>query len=121
MVCDDTIAEINISKKIIAEDLALQRKKMKVSKSDRKFRKKNASSILNDGDHITLLDFEQSEGQEVFWHTSAHVLAQAVSHLYPNAKPTIGPPIENGFYYDLDLEKSLTQEDIDALEKRMRI
>src|SRR4051794_32025768 len=55
---------------------------------------------LNDGDKVTLWNFDDPEGKEVFWHTSAHVLAQAILRLWPDAKTTIGPPIENGFYYD---------------------
>lgn len=55
---------------------------------------------LHDGDRLILWSFDDQEGKEVYWHTSAHVLAQAVLRLWPDAKPTIGPPIENGFYYD---------------------
>ena len=58
------------------------------------------SSILYEGDQLSLIDFDSKEGKEIFWHTSAHVLAQAVLRLFPEAKPTIGPPIEQGFYYD---------------------
>lgn len=62
---------------------------------------------LSDGDQVELLGFQDPKGKEVFWHSSAHVLAQAVLRLWPDAKPTIGPPIENGFYYDFgDLQLS---------------
>lgn len=65
------------------------------------------SIILHDGDAVEFLDFSHPKAKEIFWHTSAHVLAQAVLRLFPNAKPTIGPAIENGFYYDFaDLEIS---------------
>src|ERR1700689_1696077 len=53
-------------------------------------------------------------------HTAAHVLAYAVQDLFPDAKPTIGPAIENGFYYDFDREQAFTPEDLAALEARMR-
>ncbi|MBV8147805.1 MAG: threonine--tRNA ligase, partial [Candidatus Eremiobacteraeota bacterium] len=53
-------------------------------------------------------------------HTAAHVLAYAVQDLFPDAKPTIGPAIENGFYYDFDRAESFTPEDLERLEKRMR-
>lgn len=79
---------------------------------------KDLSTPLQDGDTVTLLNFEDPKGREVFWHSSAHVLAQAVLRLYPDAKPTIGPPIENGFYYDFaDLEFS--EEDFAKIEKEV--
>src|SRR5512139_1793890 len=53
-------------------------------------------------------------------HSSAHVMAQAVLERFPEAKYTIGPPIENGFYYDFDLPRSLTPEDLQEIERRMR-
>lgn len=61
---------------------------------------KDLSTELKDGDTVSLLNFDEPKGKEVFWHTSAHVLAQAILRLWPEARPTIGPPIENGFYYD---------------------
>lgn len=61
---------------------------------------KDLSTELKEGDQVVFYDFESKEGKEVFWHTSAHVLAQAILRLYPDAKPTIGPPIASGFYYD---------------------
>ena len=61
---------------------------------------KDLATPLQDGDKVILWNFEDPQGKEVFWHTSAHVLAQAVLRLWPDANPTIGPPIENGFYYD---------------------
>ena len=53
-------------------------------------------------------------------HSTAHVMAQAVLEIFPDGKPTIGPPVENGFYYDFDLPRNLTPEDLEAIEKRMR-
>ena len=53
-------------------------------------------------------------------HSAAHVMAQAVLEMFPEAKYTIGPPVENGFYYDFDLPRPLTPEDLQAIEKRMR-
>ena len=61
---------------------------------------KDLNVSLKNGDEVRFLSFDDRQGKEVFWHTSAHVLAQAILRLFPNAKPTIGPPIENGFYYD---------------------
>ena len=58
--------------------------------------------------------------ESVYWHTTAHILAQAVKRLFPNYKLTIGPAIENGFYYDFDVEKPFTEEDIANLEEEMK-
>ena len=58
------------------------------------------STPLKQEDQVILWNFDDPEGKEIFWHTSAHVLAQAILRLWPDAQPTIGPPIENGFYYD---------------------
>lgn len=76
------------------------------------------STALKDGDEVILWNFEDAQGKEVFWHTSAHVLAQAILRLYPSAKPTIGPPIENGFYYDFaDLQ--ISEDDLPKIEEEM--
>lgn len=74
---------------------------------------------LNDGDQVILWNFEDPEGKEIFWHTSAHILAQAVLRLFPDAKPTIGPPIENGFYYDF-ANLTISDEDFTRIEKEMQ-
>ena len=58
--------------------------------------------------------------ESVYWHTTAHILAQAVKRLYPNYKLTIGPSIEKGFYYDFDVEKPFTEEDLAKLEEEMQ-
>ncbi len=64
--------------------------------------------------------FDDEDGKKTFWHTSAHILAQAVKRLYPNAKCAIGPAIENGFYYDFDVPKPFSAEDIEKIEKEMK-
>ena len=69
---------------------------------------------------IELLTFENEEGQRVFNHTASHILAQAVKRLYPEAKLTIGPSIDNGFYYDFDSEESFTTEALAKIEKEMK-
>lgn len=73
---------------------------------------------LQDGDKVILLNFDDPQGKDVFWHTSAHVLAQAVLRLWPDAKPTIGPPIENGFYYDF-ADLHISDADFDKLEEEI--
>ena len=76
-------------------------------------------SRLKEGDEVSLISFDQPEGKEIFWHTSAHLLAQAVLRLFPQAKPTIGPPIEQGFYYDFaDLQ--LSDSDFPLIEEEMK-
>jgi threonyl-tRNA synthetase len=82
-------------------------------------KKQDLSLTLNDGDQVEFCNFDDTEGKEVFWHTSAHVLAQAILRLYPDAKPTIGPPIENGFYYDF-ADLIISEADFDKIEKEMQ-
>lgn len=74
---------------------------------------RDLSTPLSEGDQVNLLHFEDPKGKEIYWHTSAHVLAQAILRLWPDAKPTIGPPIENGFYYDF---ANLTLSDTDFIK-----
>ena len=69
---------------------------------------------------IELLTFENEDGQKVFNHTASHILAQAVKRLYPEAKLTIGPAIDNGFYYDFDSEETFTPEALNKIEKEMK-
>lgn len=76
-------------------------------------------SQLSDGTTVKLLDFGSKEGKEVFWHTSAHVLAQAILRIWPKAVPTIGPPIENGFYYDF-ANLDVSEGDFSRIEKEIK-
>ncbi len=76
------------------------------------------STEIRENDLVDLLSFDDEDGKEVFWHSSAHILAQAVLRLWPNAKPTIGPPIENGFYYDF-ADLPITEGDLEKIEKEM--
>lgn len=69
---------------------------------------------------LEILTFEQQEGKKAYWHTAAHVLAQAVIRLFPQAKLAIGPAVENGFYYDIDLPRTLTPEDLPNIEAEMK-
>ena len=69
---------------------------------------------------IELLTFEDPDGAHVFRHTAAHILAQAVKRLYPDAKLTIGPAIENGFYYDFDCDTAFTPDDLKKIESEMQ-
>ena len=69
---------------------------------------------------VEILTFDSTDGKHAYWHTTAHIMAQAVQHLFPDAKFAIGPAIENGFYYDFDLPRTLTPEDLEAIEKEMK-
>lgn len=69
---------------------------------------------------LELLTFDDKDGKKAFWHTASHVLAQAVKRLYPDAKFAIGPAVDNGFYYDFDVEKPFTQEDLEKIEAEMK-
>ncbi|MBC7766197.1 MAG: threonine--tRNA ligase [Hyphomonadaceae bacterium] len=69
---------------------------------------------------LSLLTFEQQGGKDAYRHTTSHILAQAVKRLYPNAKLAIGPAIENGFYYDFDLEQSISPEDLLKIQSEMK-
>ena len=69
---------------------------------------------------VEFLTFADEEGQAVYRHTSAHLLAQAVKRVFPGAKLAIGPAIEDGFYYDFDAEHSFTTEDLSLIEKEMK-
>lgn len=69
---------------------------------------------------LSIITPRDEAGLEIIRHSTAHLLAQAIKELFPEAQITIGPVIENGFYYDIALEKSLTPEDLEALEKRMK-
>lgn len=68
-----------------------------------------------------VLTFDDEDGKKAFNHTASHVMAQAVKRLYPNAKLTIGPAIENGFYYDFDVDTHFTQDNLDKIEKEMKV
>jgi threonyl-tRNA synthetase len=74
---------------------------------------------VNEDATLNLLKFEDEGGKHAFWHTGSHLLAQAVKRLYPQAKLAIGPAIENGFYYDIDVDVIITPEIMEKIEKEM--
>lgn len=77
------------------------------------------TQLLKAGDKVIFWNFEDAQGKEVYWHTSAHVLAQAILRHWPEAKPTIGPPIDNGFYYDF-ADLAISDADFEKIEKEMQ-
>ncbi len=74
---------------------------------------------LERGGRLSLLTFADAEGREVYRHTAAHVLAQAVKRLFPEARLAVGPPTEDGFYYDIETPRPLSPEDLEAIEAEM--
>lgn len=70
--------------------------------------------------HVEILPFDDEDGKKAFWHTTSHILAQAVKRLYPSAKLAIGPSIANGFYYDFDVDFSFTPEILEKIEAEMK-
>lgn len=77
-------------------------------------------TALPDGCELAILTFDDAEGKHAFWHTASHIMAQAVKRLYPDVKLTIGPAIENGFYYDFDAGETLTPETLEKIEAEMK-
>ncbi len=76
---------------------------------------------LNDDCNLNIETFESSiEGKKAYWHTTSHIMAQAVKRLFPNVKFAIGPSIDEGFYYDFDIEKPFTDEDKEKIEQEMK-
>ena len=69
---------------------------------------------------LELLTFDSEDGKSAFWHTTSHIMAQAVKRLYPETKLAIGPSIDHGFYYDLDRETPFTTEDLEKIEAEMK-
>ncbi|MDW0985450.1 threonine--tRNA ligase [Mannheimia haemolytica] len=81
--------------------------------------RRDASDIISQDSALEIITAKDEDGLEIIRHSTAHLLGHAIKQLFPDVKMAIGPTIENGFYYDIDLDRSLTQEDLDALEKRM--
>ncbi len=81
---------------------------------------KDLRTVIDSDCSFEVLTFDDEDGKKAFNHTASHVMAQAVKRLYPNAKLTIGPSIENGFYYDFDIDTHFTQDDLDKIEKEMK-
>ncbi|GAA2735758.1 threonine--tRNA ligase [Actinocorallia aurantiaca] len=76
--------------------------------------------VVRDGDVVEGVEIDSKDGRDILRHSTAHVMAQAVQEIFPEAKLGIGPPVENGFYYDFDVKEPFTPEDLKRVEKRMR-
>lgn len=81
---------------------------------------KDLRDKLQDDCTLEILTFDSEEGKKCFWHSSAHILAQAVKRLYKDAKLSVGPSIENGFFYDFDVDKAFSPTDLEKIEKEMK-
>jgi threonyl-tRNA synthetase len=81
---------------------------------------RDLAAPLSDGDEVAPVEIGSEDGRAILRHSTAHVLAQAVQELFPDAKLGIGPPVENGFYYDFGVEQPFAPDDLKAIEQRMR-
>ncbi len=81
---------------------------------------KDLRTVVDSDCEFEVCTFDSLDGKKTFWHTASHILAQAVKRLYPEAKLAIGPAIDNGFYYDFDLEKPFAPEELEKIEAEMK-
>lgn len=77
-------------------------------------------TVLNEDCKVEILTFDDKEGKKAYWHTASHIMAQAVNRLYPGTKFAIGPAVDNGFYYDMELPQAITNEDLAKIEAEMK-
>src|ERR1035437_404487 len=80
---------------------------------------KDLNTPLTKDSVIKFLTFEDDKGKHVYWHSTSHIMAHAVQSIYPEAKFGVGPAIESGFYYDIDINSSITEDDLKKIEIRM--
>ena len=81
---------------------------------------KGMQEEVNEDASFKVVKFDDPEGKQIFWHTSAHIMALAVQNLFPGVKFAIGPAIDDGFYYDFDTEHRFTPEDLERIEEEMQ-
>ncbi|WP_434630578.1 threonine--tRNA ligase [Thermoanaerobacterium thermosaccharolyticum] len=74
---------------------------------------------INEDGKLEILTFDDEDGKKIYWHTSSHIMAQAIKRLYKDVKLTIGPAIDNGFYYDFDVDEPFTVDDFSKIEEEM--
>ncbi|MDD1780797.1 threonine--tRNA ligase [Enterovibrio sp. ZSDZ35] len=80
----------------------------------------DACDLIEQDANLEIITAKDEDGLEIIRHSCAHLLGHAIKQLFPDVKMAIGPTIDSGFYYDVDLDRSITQEDLDAIEKRMK-
>ncbi|MFF0576087.1 threonine--tRNA ligase [Streptosporangium saharense] len=81
---------------------------------------RDLAAVVSDGDQVEPVEAASADGRAIVRHSTAHVMAQAVQEIFPDARLGIGPPVENGFYYDFDVKDPFTPDDLKRVEKRMR-
>lgn len=81
---------------------------------------KDLRTTLENDCEVNILTFDDEMGKKAFWHTTSHIMAQAITRLYPDVKLAIGPAIDNGFYYDMDVDTPFTNEDLEKIEAEMK-
>ena len=77
-------------------------------------------TVLNEDCKVEILTFDDKEGKKAYWHTASHIMAQAVNRLYPGTKFAIGPAVDNGFYYDMELPQAINNDDLAKIEAEMK-
>ena len=77
-------------------------------------------TVLNEDCKVEILTFDDKEGKKAYWHTASHIMAQAVNRLYPGTKFAIGPAVDNGFYYDMELPQAITNDNLAKIEAEMK-
>lgn len=82
--------------------------------------RRELNTPISDDSEVKIFTFNNAEGKETYWHSSSHIMAHAIKELYPEAKFGVGPSIDNGFYYDIDINTQLTEEDLVKIEKKMK-
>jgi len=80
----------------------------------------DTTHVLHDGDEVSLITDKSDEGLDIIRHSTSHLMAMAVQELFPKSQVTIGPVIEDGFYYDFSFERAFTPEDLQKIEEKMR-
>lgn len=110
----DGITGLDIAKKL-SSNLAKQAVAIKIDGKVSDLR-----AEINSDCSVEILTFDDEDGKRAYWHTSSHIMAQAVKRLYPNVKLAIGPAIDDGFYYDFDSESSFTEDDKTKIEAEMK-
>ncbi len=83
-------------------------------------KKVDLRTVVDQDATLNILTFDSTDGAKTFWHTTAHIMAQAIKRLYPDVKLSIGPAIDNGFYYDVDSDEPLTEDDLRKIEAEMK-
>jgi len=117
---DNTVKEFD--KGISAYDIAAsisQRLADEILAAEINGKMKDISLPLNEDAKVVFHKFDSDKGKEVYWHTTSHMLAQAIEELFPGARFGVGPPIESGFYYDIDSDRKFTEEDLTKIEDKI--